>query len=49
MTAYVINACPTRGRTGGVVFRVEFRVFGCWRTARRRRSVVSQENETESG
>jgi hypothetical protein len=25
---------PTRGRTGGVVFRIDFRNSGCWRTAR---------------
>ena len=31
-TAYLIPA--TRGRTGGVVFRTDVRVSGCWRTAR---------------
>jgi hypothetical protein len=30
-TAYVIP--PTRGRTGGVAFRIDFRISGCWRTA----------------
>jgi hypothetical protein len=24
----------TRGRMGGVVFRIDFRISGCWRTAR---------------
>jgi hypothetical protein len=25
---------PTRDRTGGVVFRIDFRMSGSWRTAR---------------
>jgi hypothetical protein len=31
-TAYEIP--PTCGRTGGVMFRIDFRISGCWRIAR---------------
>ena len=35
---------PTRGRTGGILFRIDFRISGCWRTAREKEPRLEEES-----